>query len=130
MFYREPPSSSSSSDAVLFSSVSRRLARALSVLERVVIVFFRLETQGAYECYRVCIILYLFYTYTPQFLLSFSFLSLVIALSTLLTALQCSSTSAVSWLCDHRACISPRMRKNRHGHWVCWMPTGRKNGSM
>ena len=20
--------------------------------------------------------------------------------------------------------------KNRHGHWLCWMPTGRKNGLM
>ena len=39
----------------------------------------------------------------------------VIALSTLLTALQCRIS--VSWFCDHRACIS--RSKNRHRHyWV------------
>ena len=34
---------------------------------------------------------------------------------------------SLSWFCDHRACISGR--KNRHGHWVCCMSTGRKNGT-
>ena len=56
---------------------------------------------------------------------SFSFLS-VIALSTLLVALLV--VSLVSWFCDHRACISINRRKNRHGHWLCWMSTGRKTG--
>ena len=34
------------------------------------------------------------------------------------------------WFCDHRACISIHRRKNRHGHWVCCMSTGSKNGLM
>ena len=46
-----------------------------------------------------------------------------IALSTLLTALQCS-TSAVSWFCDQSLYLSINRRKNRHGHWVCCMSTG------
>ena len=41
---------------------------------------------------------------------------------------HCIAVSLVSWFCDHRACIS--RRKNRHGHWMCWMSTGRKNGLM
>ena len=32
------------------------------------------------------------------------------------------STCSVSWF-DQRACISAR-RKNRHGHWVCWISRG------
>ena len=31
--------------------------------------------------------------------------------------------------CDRRTCISLGL-KNRHGHWLCWISTGRKNGSM
>ena len=27
-------------------------------------------------------------------------------------------------------CLYLSRRKNRHGHWVCWMSNGRKNGSM
>ena len=67
----------------------------------------------------------------------------VIPFSTLLTTLLIAcSISAVSWFCDHRACISPggritklqslyhSRRKNRHGHWVCWLSTGRKKGLM
>ena len=68
-------------------------------------------------------IIYLFYCVTCFFV---SFDLSVIALSTLITALQCSIS--VSWFCDHRPGIS--RRKNRHGHGVRWMSTGRKNGLM
>ena len=44
-----------------------------------------------------CLFIHLF----SLFLLSLAFFSLVIALSTLLTALQCSISV---WCCDHRAC--------------------------
>ena len=35
---------------------------------------------------------------------------------------------SVSWFCDHSLYLS--RKKNRHGHWVCWMSTGWKNGLM
>ena len=49
-----------------------------------------------------------------------------ITLPTLITAFQCSIS--MSWFRDHKACISPLIGlKDLHRHWVCWMPTGRKN---
>ena len=49
-----------------------------------------------------------------------------IALSTPLTAERCSIS--VAQFCDHITWISLGL-KNRHG-WLCWMSTGKKNGSM
>ena len=62
-----------------------------------------------------------------QTAVSFALLS-VIALSILTTALQSIDVVSLSCFFHHRACIS--RRKNRHGHWVCRMSTGRKNGLM
>ena len=35
----------------------------------------------------------------------------------------------MAWLWSQNV-YPPRIVKNWHGHWVCWMSTGRKNGSM
>ena len=32
-------------------------------------------------------------------------------------------------VCDRRTCVCLGL-KNRHGRWLCWMSTGRKNGLM
>ena len=75
--------------------------------------------------------LFYFYSltyYSTCFFVSFVLPVIPLSTDTLLTALRYSIF--VSWFCDHRACISLHRRKNRHGHWLCWMSTGRKNGLM
>lgn len=53
-----------------------------------------------------------------------------VALPTFHTALQCSGSISVWWVCEHRACISIDRMKNRRGHLMCCMLTGRNNGLM
>ena len=41
------------------------------------------------------------------------------------------SIISVSWFCDHRDSISLSIGgRFGHGHWLCWMSTGTKNGLM
>ena len=68
-----------------------------------------------------------FYLFILFLFVSCLFRSFSLPLHCLLYLLHYNVVS-VSSFCDCRACVS--RRKNRHGHWVCWMSTGRKNGLM
>ena len=83
--------------------------------------------KGHDTSFFICFV-YLF-VYFLCFVVSLVLLSLS-SLYWLLHLLHYNVVSAVSWFCEHRACISLHRRKNRHGHWVCFMSTGRKNGFM
>ena len=80
---------------------------------------------------------HLFISFAVCFFFSFLSLSFFPSLHCGLSCLLHSQCSiSLSRFCDHRACtylstsinILRSRRNNRHGHWVCSMSTGRKNG--